>query len=259
VTAHAFEFAKVVPGEYTIQTDYQVPARSPFVITATSDLEGVAIQTIPPRTIMGRIELETPAASLSQFTLAFLPVDAEAVIDTVAVIQGRVFVSDDGTFDVTAAFGMGRFVVTKAPAGWFVRTVRAASPRPGYEPVDPEDGAAITIALARATGTIEGAVRGSAVTGAARHVVAFSTDERLWYEHSPYVLAVRADETGRFVMPPMPAGDYAVVAVDAADLDVPAGELLDPQLLRALSRDASKVSLHDNARQQVTVSVSYAR
>jgi len=259
VTAGAFEFPKVVPGEYMIQTDYQVPDRSPFVIVAASDLEGVVVPTIPPRRITGRVALEHQDASRSQFSLAFLSVDAETTDDASATVRGMVLVADDWTFDVTSAFGMGRFVLRKAPPGWFVRTVRDVSARPGYEPIDPDDGADLTIVLARATGVIEGTVRGSGTPGRARHVLAFSTDERLWYDRSPYVLAVQADDAGRFVMPPVPAGEYYVVAVDAADLDVPAGELQEPQLLRALTHDAFRVSVRDDARQPVSISVSSAR
>ena len=89
-------------------------------------------------------------------------------------------------------------------------------------------------------------------------MLAFSADQRLWYERSPYVVSVSADEAGRFVMPPMPAADYHVVAFDAAEIDVPTGEQLEPELLRVLALDTARVSVRDGARQQIAVSVSPA-
>jgi hypothetical protein len=90
-------------------------------------------------------------------------------------------------------------------------------------------------------------------------VVAFSADERLWFEGSPYVADVSADDRGTFATPPLPPGDYRVAAVDAAHVDISAGELHDPQLLQELARDAVLVSVRDGMRQPVTVSVRPAR
>lgn len=258
VTAGAFEFLKVVPGDYVIRTDYQVPERVPFVITAASDLQGIVIRTIPPRTITGRVVLEGEAASRSLFALGFLSAEAESA-NAMPSVLGIGSIADDWAFAMNTPFGMGRFVLRRAPEGWFVKTIRERSDRPGYEPFDPDDGADITIVVARGTGVIEGTIRGSERPGRERFVIAFSADERLRFEGSPYVEVVTADDLGTFATPPLPPGDYRIVAVDAADVDMVAGELEDPQLLQELARDAVRVSVRDGLRQQVTVSVRQAR
>jgi len=252
-----FEFPKVVPGEYLVQADSEQTERSPFVISVVSDLEGVVIRTVPPRRLTGRVMFADPLAQVSQrprLRLSFLPVDvANRGSLTVGLIRS------DWTFEVVAPSGMGRFVLRDSSQGWFVKSVGEVSPRPGYEALDPADGADIILVLARATGAIEGTVRGSATPGHERYVVAFSADERLWYEGSPYVATVTTDDSGHFTTPPLPPGEYRVAAVDAADIDVPAGELDDPQVLGELIRDAARVSVRDGAPQQVTVTLSPPR
>ena len=257
VSEGAFTFPKVVPGEYIVRPPYQLPEPFPLVITVAADLEGVVVRTAPPRTVAGRIQLEGGNASPSQFSLGFLPVDAEHTGD-VASVLGMVFVASDWKFHVTAPPGPGRFVLQRAPRGWFVKAVREGATTPGHEPVDPGDGGDVTIVLARATGVIEGTVRGGGEPGRRRHVVAYSADESLWYDRSPYVAAVPADDSGRFVMR-LPAGDFEIAAVDEADVDVAGGDLREPHLLRELTRDRIRASVRDGARQQVTVSVSSAR
>jgi hypothetical protein len=258
VSTGAFTFPRVPPGDYLVQTQYQIPEPFPFVLTVASDLDGVVVRTGLPRAIAGRIEFEGNVPNPSQFSLAFLPADPELTGDTTSVL-GMVFVTADRAFHVTAPSGIGRFVMRRAPQGWFVKAVRDGTTRPGYEPFDPGDGAGLTIVLARATGVIEGTVRGGAEPGQRRHVVAFSTDERLWFDRSPYLAAVAADDSGHFVMPRLPAGDYEIVAVDAADIDIAGGDLEEPWLLREWTRDRLAVSVRDGTRQQVTVSVSRLR
>ena len=255
--AGTFEFPKVVPGEYLLQADAEQTERSPFVISVASDLEGLVVRTVPPRRLTGRLTFEGAPAEFSQFRqlrLSFRPVDV-AIGGAARGSLNVVLVRNDWTFEVVAPSGMGRFVLRDASQGWFVKRVDEASARPAHEPFDPSDGAEITLVVARATGFIEGTVRGSATPGHERYVVAFSADERLWYEDSPCLATVTADDSARFAMPPLPPGDYLVAAIDGADIDVPAGELDDPQVLRELIRDAARVSVRDGARQQVTVTL----
>jgi len=65
-------------------------------------------------------------------------------------------------------------------------------------------------------------------------------------------------EGGRFSLDSVAPGEYFVAAVPAGDIDVTAGELRDPDLLRQLSAEARRITLSEGARRTLELRVSRA-
>jgi len=81
--------------------------------------------------------------------------------------------------------------------------------------------------------------RGNAVSDVT--VIAFPSDERLWFPQSRQIMTVRTDRTGAYKLVSIPAGDYLVVAVD----DVEQGEWFDPAFLDQIRAHATKVRIEE--------------
>jgi len=156
-----------------------------------------------------------------------------------------------------------RFVLEKAPPGWFIKSVNVSVAQPAFVPIDvPASGnteiADVTLVLSKTAAALSGAIVGdSSQEPSGTRVVLFATDESRWYTQSPYVVSVTA-EGGRFSLDSVAPGEYFVAAVPAGDIDVTAGELRDPDLLRQLSAEARRITLSEGARRTLELRVSRA-
>ncbi len=67
--------------------------------------------------------------------------------------------------------------------------------------------------------------------------MAFPEDPTLWRPQSRYILTARPDQTGRFQIRGLPAGDYYLVAIDPAE----PGAWFDPAFLEQHRSGAATV------------------
>jgi hypothetical protein len=72
-------------------------------------------------------------------------------------------------------------------------------------------------------------------------VLAFSTEREYWRPLSRHIMTARPDQTGKYTIRGLPAGEYYVVPVDPSEQ----GEWFDPAYLDAHRSGASKVTLGD--------------
>ena len=84
-------------------------------------------------------------------------------------------------------------------------------------------------------------------------VIAFSTDRDRRYRESRFLKYTLAEPDGSFTVRGLPAGDYFVAAVDWMQPSPGFGEWQDPEILDALSRRASRVTLTDGQRVQLAL------
>jgi hypothetical protein len=98
----------------------------------------------------------------------------------------------------------------------------------------------VTVTFTEALNEINGTLtteQGAAVTELT--VIAFSTDPTFWRPQSRQIATARPDQTGRFRIRGLPAGDYYLAAVDPAQQ----GEWYDPSYLDEHRVNAAQVSL----------------
>ena len=73
-------------------------------------------------------------------------------------------------------------------------------------------------------------------------VLAFTTDSTLWRPQSRQIATARPDQTGKYRIRGLPAGQYYLVAVDPAEQ----GEWFNPTYLDEHRQGATRVTLADN-------------
>ena len=133
----------------------------------------------------------------------------------------------------------------RAPIGrWWLKSIALH----GKEVLDAElelresadDG---VLTLSDRASELSGVVRqGEGAPAAEGFVVVFSSDPRFWFHNSRRVAGMRLSTEGKYVVRNLPAGEYLVAI--ASDIDV--NEWFDPDVLKSLQREATRVSLQEN-------------
>jgi hypothetical protein len=83
-------------------------------------------------------------------------------------------------------------------------------------------------------------------------IVVFTTDKSLWLPHARRIRSVQPGADGSFRAAGLPAGEYAIAAVDNAAPGVPS----DPAFLAELLALAFKVTLTEGERKQQDLRVA---
>jgi hypothetical protein len=228
------------------------------------DTGPLTVRTAPIRVALGRIVVEGDGGvTPQQFRLKLLPADPDVSAGVSSGLVESVFIGADWAISLQPLDVPGRFVLEKAPPGWFIKSVNVSAWQSASVPIDvPASGNTeivdVTLVLSKTAAALSGAIVGdSSQERSGTRVVLFATDESLWYTQSPYVAAVTA-EGGRFSLDSVVPGEYFVAAVPAGDIDVTAGELSDPDLLRQLSLGARPITLSEGTRRTLELRVSRA-
>jgi hypothetical protein len=209
------------------------------------DIGPLALSTVPTSTISGRITIDGPGRLITpvDFGLAVSNVDPDEV--PAVMMRRDVDIARDGTFRITGLTGRSRIVLTRAPAGWWLKSADIRGFNAATEPVDfgsPDDSRDdVTIVLADSGATLQGKVTGGA-NPQESSIVVFATDRALRMSGSRYVRTTVPDPEGRFSLNSFPPGQYFAIAVEAEDGDV-AGDWESPERLDALARLAERVTL----------------
>jgi protocatechuate 3,4-dioxygenase beta subunit len=251
-----FEFHSVLPGGYALTVGSPIPFDSLTIngilsgplklqfaaeresggldIVATAD-RGVtaSIQTSPRAMITGHAYLEDPNPSVSPagFELSAGRDDAKAPL------------RDDWTFELRDISQTSRLTLTRAPAGWWLKSVTVKGVNAADVPV--EFGLAahsrhgVTAVLSHTAASVNGRVedeRGAAVPNAP--VTVFSVDRTRWDDRSLHRQALRTDGNGNYSVN-VPPGEYWVVAAEPREMG--------SRSLAGLTKSASRVTAGPSA------------
>jgi hypothetical protein len=267
----AFTISGVEPGEYVLQSqvmDLEAVAQTGSTAAANvtesasmpitvqgKDMTGLAVVTGPTATARGTVTLVGDAAGTLPGSIMMA---AAPMLPNVLSLGGALRVKDDWTFEANGLTGRRVFRIGLAPGGWTLKSVilngtdvtdSGIEFRPG------ETVSGIDIQLVKETTSLSGSVQGPKGASATDYtVLAFTPDNTKWGYLTRWVRASRPDQSGRFAINGLPAGDYLVVAVDYLE----PGEEQDPDVLERLRAVATSVTLKESEKKTLALKLSGA-
>jgi hypothetical protein len=220
-----------------------------FVTVTAGERADVLVETSPGTRMTGQIVLEgdTSGAQASSFGFAAYPADYDT-----APLAGagtmRATVRDDGTFEVVDLSGALRFESTRAPEGWWLKSVNVNGANAVNEPAVFGRGmptaSDVSVVFASGTGAVTGRVLDERRQPATEfEVVVFPADPDRWFSRSPYVKSGSASPDGTFNVAGLPPGEYLAAAVDSLDAGPDYGNWQNPAVLGSLAGDARRVQI----------------
>lgn len=247
-----FSIPSVTPGKYTIiaraDGGPDAPLRmamQPLVVAGNE--VNVALAPAPGVQLGGTITFEAagspPSNGFAGFRVMPVPLGA-----TAAMPGGRGGrpgdVGANGQFTIGDVMPGLYSIRASAPRGWAMKAVYLDGRDVTDSPLEvkSENVTGLNVIFTDRISSLSGSVRdarGNAVSGVT--VIAFPSDERLWFPQSRQIMTVRTDRTGAYKLVSIPAGDYLVVAVD----DVEQGEWFDPAFLDQIRAHATKVRIEE--------------
>jgi len=241
-----FEIANVPPGRYTLQArgnDNDTPqfASQPLTVGGT-DVD-VSVVLGNSATISGTIVFPPSQTELPDFSnMRIVAPSTDNSIGGQA--QGRV--DKDGRFTI-AGVQAGAHLIRPAGQlrGWTLRAVTVDGRDVTDTAVELRSGqhlGGLEVTLTDKINEINGALSSEQGAPATEYtVLAFSTDSAFWRPQSRHIATARPDQTGRFRIRGLPAGDYYLTTVDPAQQ----GEWYEPAYLDERRLGAARVTLGD--------------
>lgn len=252
-----------VPGAPGLSYLSRSGQRSPYwgrmsVTAGRQPTDDLVLPLHPTITVRGRIVLQegTGTPERGRVELVAVPANGDP---TLGQVFGRTTTGDQGrTFEI-AGLMAGRYLVQSLDSLGVVSMIadgqdiagRGIEVAPGRDIDD------VVVTLTSRTATISGRVSGLNEQPAA--VLVFPADRGLWTNFGwrpDRLRSVRSGTNGAYTIEALPAGDYLVVAVDAAQIN----EWTNPRFLQAASLVATRTSIDwggrattDLAFQKVTV------
>jgi protocatechuate 3,4-dioxygenase beta subunit len=224
-----------------------------LVTVSEGDSASVVIDTALGVRMAGRIVLEGDAnTSPASFGLTAYPAD----FDTAPLSGARTLratIQDDGTFEIVDLVGAMRIGASRAPAGWWLKSVTVGGVNAAVAPADFGKGSQstddVTVVFATGAGGVDGRVLDDRRQPATEfNVVVFAADPDRWFSQSPYVKLGTPSQDGSYTVDALPPADYLVVAVDRIDGGTDFGEWQNPAVLSALAGSAKRLSVGQNQR-----------
>jgi hypothetical protein len=254
----SFTFASVPAGRYILQTIRSPGGRWAFISTAltiASDTKSLVVQAKAPVTAAGQVVFD---AEVSPFTTTGVRIAAWPVDPLRSpLVGGDTFEAPerDGTFHLSDLWGP-RQIVVEVPPGWGVKSVRLNGADVTDKPIDfeRERDARLEVALTNRTTHISGVVADDGRPAAKATVLIFSSDRTRWSFTSRFLRASATDETGRYTVSGLPAGEYRAIALPNAPYGWQRAQVLDP-----LIRDGSRVTLNDGERATLDLKIVKVR
>jgi hypothetical protein len=216
------------------------------------DVSGLTLTLREGLTISGELAFEGADSGPPgyQGLVAIQPADDDQRIRDQVVVR----TTPRGEF-TSPALPPGRYFVMPAvaPAGWAFRAAFAGGVDVSDEPLDltAASAAGVTITFTRSRTSVSGVVRTAAgQSDPSAIVLLYPLNPRAWEgaEFSPRRLrSVRVNDGGGWTADTLPPGDYYVVALPDAE----ASGWDDPEVLLALSGQASRVSLREGDQRSI--------
>jgi protocatechuate 3,4-dioxygenase beta subunit len=261
----AFTFQNVPPGDYVVQGVLRPsPGRSSeFAVEHVSvggpEVAPITLRTARGTAVRGRVILEgnTNNVTFDMFGVSVYPSDLDYA--PIGLDLSGSGVGKEGTFELRA-HGPMRVTPQATAAGWWMKSATIGAIDVADQPytfaANGETPVDVVVVFSDGPAEVSGRVidaRGA--TPREWSVLMFPVDQSRWYLSSRYIKLARpgvrppgdprADAGGTFRIPPMPPGEYWIVAVDRFDV---ATEWQDPDVLRTLASAAERISLTDRQK-----------
>jgi hypothetical protein len=167
---------------------------------------------------------------------------------------GYITVRDDWTFGLAGMIG-GWLLRLDAAGGWYLKSVEHHGRDFTDVPLVLNDGARVEDVRIVMTQKVT-EVRGRATTvrrdpAADYAAIVFAEDRERWTPGTRFVRAGRPDRDGGFAVRGLPPGRYLAAAVDYLE----SGEEGDPELLASLVSGATRLTIGEGERKDVSLTV----
>ena len=220
---------------------------------AGDDMSNVVIVTSKGTSATGRVIYEGGSKpTVNRLRISAASAEADGPL---AMLGGSSSVTDEGTFEIKGLAGQRIFRVSNIPAGWVLKEIRyngADITDNGIDirPAQPVEG--LEVVLTNKTTEVTGAVKAGNDPATDYTVVIFSEDPQKWGVPMPrHIASARPNQSGRFQVKNLPAGDYYAIAVEY----IPQGEWNDPEVLDRLKTRATRLSLAEGDVKNVELSL----
>ena len=239
-----FDISNVPPGRYTLQArgnDNDTPQFASQPLTVGSTDMDVSVTLGNSATISGTIVFPPSQTQLPDFSNMRV---AAPSIDTSIGGQAQGRVDKDGQFTITGVQAGAHLIRPGGQLrGWTLKAVTVDGRDVTDTAVDLRSGQhleRVEMTLTDRTNEINGTLTGDQGAAITEYtVLAFSTDSTFWRPQSRHIATARPDQTGKFRIRGLPAGDYYVTTVDPAQQ----GEWYEPAYLEEHRLGAARVAL----------------
>jgi hypothetical protein len=179
---------------------------------------------------------------------AILPVSADFDRAPIAGQQVVAIEKWSGRLAFQGLHGPVRFVLSGAPAGWYLKSVSVNGTDTTDVPYDFASRnkwpAEARIVISASGATIRGRVVDDRSAPVSEYtVVVFAADRARRFFHSRFTKFARPSQDDSFEVSGLPPGEYRVAAVGSLDTAVGAGEWQDPAMLGTVSTGAQRVTV----------------
>ena len=251
----SFEFRNVSPGVYVVQV--QRSRRNSFaegefgaerLAVNGVDVSDLFVQTSPGSRIAGHVIVEGGASEPDRgaIELSTAPLDVDFAPGNGQL--ARADIHNDWSFDMNGITGTRRLRLRRAPSGWGLEAIRIdgldVTDKPLTFGTTDQSLTNLEVVLTTRTTQIDAAVtdrRGGPVADGS--VIAFATDNTLWYPQSRFFKAATRASGGLFRIEGLPPGEYFVAAVARTFARETAEDWQDPDLLEQLATHATRISI----------------
>jgi len=250
-----FTFIGVAPGTYALSTFRRISDTPPQmqwastpVSVADADVTGVDVRLQSGVSISGRIASQDPnppsSQQLRRITVELTPIAGSPGAQIVGRVDG--VMNDSGQF-VAGPMAPGPYslLIPMLPEGWTIKSITADGKDAFDPPLMIGTGGVrdLVVTLTDKIINVDGIVRVATGEPASdARVVIFPVNRSLWTAGttSRRMRTASTDRYGHYVFRSLPAGEYAVAAVQTTRSD-----LLNPQVLDMLMPAATRVTLAD--------------
>jgi hypothetical protein len=277
VTAEGFTIAGVAPGEYTIvarsgsgQRSARPPAGAapgaPALWNVTdlsvdgSDRTDLILRLVPGLTLAGSVAFDpsslAPPADVTTVDLALAA--SRPLLGTAS--SPRAFVNPDGTFrfsSLAPGTYLLRATLPHAATGaqWTLKSAIVNGRDLADRPLDATSGGSLdglVVTFTDRTAEVSGRLIDAAGRPVTRYsIVVCTVDRTLWLPGARRIRSARPATDGSFAVTGLPAGEYAIAAVE----DLEDSYLADPAFLARLLASAYTVTLADGERKRQDLKV----
>jgi hypothetical protein len=274
VSASGFVFLGVAPGQYTLiartgggqrglatagpgdPTQWSVMDLS----VDGNDRSDLALRLQPGLKVTGRLTFDGASPQpkdSAAINLSFVAINPFPGVTSVY----RAAVQADGTFQIPS-LGPGQYLVridplaASATARWALKSAivneRDLADRPLTATADGSELAGIVVTLTDRAAEISGRLIDASGRPVTRYsIVVFTQDQSLWLPGARRIHAVRPATDGSFAVTGLPAGDYAIAAVENAE----DADLSDAGFLSQLLASALKLTIAEGDRRRQDLKV----
>jgi protocatechuate 3,4-dioxygenase beta subunit len=259
-----FEFPNVPPGEYVVVAERtrsnpssEGEYGSTLVNVVDADVTNLIVQMSAGSSIAGRFTFDTndqtPHPQVGAIALSAVGVDPDQTPSSVASAE----ITENWTFTMTGINGPRRLDLSRVPAEWMLKEVRAR----GTDITDraimfgrkDQSLTDVEVVLTHRITDLGGRIvdeSGRAAGGA--HVIVFSTDRARWYPASRFLREVTVGQDGLYRLVGLPSGSYYAASVPR--LPVESEEAWqDPEFLDTLAFRATTVMLGEGQREALNL------